>query len=146
MVFFLFINMNFYGIAVGRTTKTSKSNNLYRLVISSQATKVIEKSSMWNFNNVKSNSKNGNKRFVWVLAHVRLTGNKLADKYAKTALKWWYILVKSKVGKAEIKLRKKIQNIWQDKWNRQQMKKVFFFFFLELAQLLDWGTGNRIIE
>ena len=69
-------------------------------------------------------------QFCWVLAHIGIKGNEMADKIAKKALEKEHIGIKVPLGKGEAKSLIKIETMqrWQDEWesdmNARQYRQI----------------------
>ncbi len=83
-------------------------------------------------------------KFMWVPAHVGITGNEMADRLAKRALTKENVEVQVNVSKAEVKciIWGKINKTWQYRWDREEKGRHLYQIQRNVKEDRV-GRGNR---
>ncbi len=83
-------------------------------------------------------------KFMWVPAHVGITGNEMADRLAKRALTKENVEVQVTVSKAEVKciIWGEINKTWQYRWDREEKGRHLYQIQRKVKED-RLGRGNR---
>ncbi len=83
-------------------------------------------------------------KFLWVPAHVGITGNEMADRLAKRTLTKENVEVQVNVSKAEVKciIWEKINKRWQERWDRKEKGRHIYQIQRNVKEDRV-GSGNR---
>lgn len=86
----------------------------------------------------------GRVHFLWVPAHVGVTGNEKADELAKKALEKGKVEMNVSISKAEVKciIWEKVNQMWQDQWDGE-VKGRSFHNLQKSIKVNRVGSGQR---